>query len=234
MNEPATTVSEGPSPKSWFGPVALVTSLASVSVGVLLCFTILIWAGDWEVWAWARASGTAALALGSAWLAFTVGGFVFGLIALILPHRRQSPAVAAIILSAVSLLLVPGAALAGAWVFIGPDHPSDDRLIDNFRDHESEFAEVVTDRKAKGRVDQSRLRGLNVESLMLDSGEEFYLYVSTWGIGIVPSGSAKGYFYSMTKPSPLVDDLDDWNLDLADGFAYRHVSGPWYLFFEIW
>ena len=69
-----------------------------------------------------------------------------------------------------------------------------------------------------------------MESLEHDTNEVFSLYDSSWDI--VPSGSAKGYVHSTGPLSPTVNDLDEHGS--GDGYTYRHVSGPWYLFSESW
>ena len=41
----------------------------------------------------------------------------------------------------------------------------------------------------------------------------------------------KGYVYSLTEPTPLVDSLDAMNFD-SRGTHYRRISEHWYLYHE--
>lgn len=50
--------------------------------------------------------------------------------------------------------------------------------------------------------------------------------------GLVTGGSAKGYVYSQTKLEPLFRTLDGPPLTGSNDPGYRHVEGPWYLFYE--
>jgi hypothetical protein len=48
--------------------------------------------------------------------------------------------------------------------------------------------------------------------------------------GLFDDGVIKGYVWSPSSPTPLVEDLDRWSSDSTATTAYRHVAGDWYLF----
>jgi hypothetical protein len=48
--------------------------------------------------------------------------------------------------------------------------------------------------------------------------------------GLFDNGVIKGYVWSPSSPTPLVEDLDRWSSDSTATTAYRHVAGDWYLF----
>lgn len=55
------------------------------------------------------------------------------------------------------------------------------------------------------------------------------------GKGMVGGSAEKGYAYSPTEPSPLVDSLDRINIDLRDKDmvpVYKKLKGDWYLFYR--
>jgi hypothetical protein len=60
-----------------------------------------------------------------------------------------------------------------------------------------------------------------------------FLIVS--GKGMVTGASEKGYAYSITKPSPIVDSLDPIMIDLRDKEMipiYKKLKGSWRLFYR--
>jgi len=209
---------------------ALAASVAAAAVGLFLSVALLGRAERWSIGLLSDASGETLLLIASAWLSLAVVGVVSGFIALVLARRRRPRAVVAVVLSVVSLLAVPCFALAAASAAAGPHHPADEELIDNFQAHEAGFAALARDVTQHGTSMKSELRRLGVESLERNIGDAFFLYVSSYGI--VPSGSAKGYAYSPGLNGPTVDSLDD--VGGRDGYTYRHLKGPWYLFYESW
>jgi hypothetical protein len=57
------------------------------------------------------------------------------------------------------------------------------------------------------------------------------LVISDITVGLFDNGIIKGYVYSPTEPSPLIDDLTHWPDSLDhDNTAYRRISDHWYLF----
>jgi hypothetical protein len=48
--------------------------------------------------------------------------------------------------------------------------------------------------------------------------------------GLFDNGVIKGYVWSPSSPTPLVEDLDRWSSESTATTAYRHVAGDWYLF----
>jgi len=223
-------------PRSRYEPAALVASLVSAAVALGLVWTIL--AGPWTrvldqaSWLSTALFGGAGLGVVLTWFGFAVLGMVLGFITLSLPGHRRRRAFAAVVVGALSLVAVPVMGLHEFLAWAGPHHPSDEELVAVFEQHQEEFAAVAAAVSADEQPDQADLRALGVGSdrLVAAGSGEFYLCVSAWGI--VPSGSAKGYYYSATPPRPLVEDLDADAV--GDGYTFRRVSGPWYLYFETW
>jgi hypothetical protein len=50
--------------------------------------------------------------------------------------------------------------------------------------------------------------------------------------GLVTGGRAKGYVYSQKELEPLFPTLDGAPQTGSNEPGYRHVEGPWYLFYE--
>ena len=48
--------------------------------------------------------------------------------------------------------------------------------------------------------------------------------------GYVDQHIEKGYAFLHTAPDRLVDSLDNM-YGLGDGLAYRHIDGPWHLYY---
>jgi hypothetical protein len=49
--------------------------------------------------------------------------------------------------------------------------------------------------------------------------------------GIFDNGIIKGYVYMPLNPEPMLQDLEDWPLELANvSTAYRSIGNGWYLF----
>lgn len=65
-----------------------------------------------------------------------------------------------------------------------------------------------------------------------DYPESVFFFASA--IGIVPSGSAKGYAYSPKPLSPVRDSLDHFRVKESneDTFTFEEIAPHWYLFLE--
>jgi hypothetical protein len=162
------------------------------------------------------------------WLAAGLGGIICGLLAKAPARRRRTRVVVAVVVSVLALLAVPGGALD--LVLRGGPVPSDAALIKNFREHEAGFAALADHLQTADSVGNAELGALGVKWLNYFGPDYFELDVVSWGI--VPSGWAKGYVYSMQALSPTVDDLD--RHAQADGATFRHIKGSWYFSYEVW
>ncbi len=113
--------------------------------------------------------------------------------------------------------------------------PSDSELIDVFEDHESQFAQVIGDLEASEGVDPERLRELRVEPDGVRQVNKHLTLLYVRSIGLVPSGFAKGFAYSERPLTKTTDaDLEEYGGDTEYSPVYRHIKGPWYLFYEAW
>lgn len=211
---------------TWYGRASLVAALTSLGVGALLAFALFdSWKRGWLNLDGAFSLGAVTLALGSLWLALIVAGVALGIVALALRQGRRSRVVGAIALSVASCL----ALAAVAFVAPGPRHPSDAALIDDFAKNGPAFAKIEARIGAREEVDADILRSLGI--LGVDSVDSGYsLTVSS--IGLVPSGSSKGYFYSAARPGCMVSDLD--RAHVVDDIVFRHLRGRWYIYYETW
>ncbi|MFC1617843.1 hypothetical protein ACFL2B_01030 [Patescibacteria group bacterium] len=141
-------------------------------------------------------------------------------------------------------------------------HSSDEKMIQNFNDHKSEFEELLTmfqaDKKL-GRVGDGFTRSADLESedigvteerldeyyklfeeLGLPDGiegygdkETIYFYSSTAGLGI--SGSMKGYIYTEDPEYYFeqVNNLDEYTSSDGQSFdAIRDIGYGWYLYYS--
>ena len=69
----------------------------------------------------------------------------------------------------------------------------------------------------------------------LERGEGAHptIYLLASGRGMVTGGSRKGYVYSPAALAPMYPSLDSVPPDLPSNVTgYRHLSGPWYLFYS--
>lgn len=149
------------------------------------------------------------------------------------PSRYEPAALIAVIavgLNAASLVLVPGTVVRAALIAVGPHHPSEDTLLDDFAEHEAQVEALARHIGTHSSVSDGRLYASGFKRLDRRAENYFMLYVSSWSI--VSSGSTKGYLYSTRGVRRTVAGLDEERS--ADGFACRHVEGPWYLFYGGW
>jgi len=156
--------------------------------------------------------------------------------------------------------IAPILALARQVVACG-HHPPDAALMRTFSDRRDTFEQIVrmaAEDKHLVRVasdftwlvnDVSWPRknvGLTAErwqkyrDLFREAGvPDGYLRVGEGGIellastsGLVTGGSAKGYVYSTAPLEPLFPTLDGPPTLHSNQPGYRHLDGPWYLFYE--
>ena len=138
------------------------------------------------------------------------------------------------------------------------EHPSDEKLIENFRAHKAEFDQLLRTfladrgltRVAEDftRPEDAASVGVSAEGLKayrrlfdrlgLKGGVEgpepkdlVLFYASTQELGV--SGSSKGYAYCKERPPRLADDLDAYRPPDKGSFTvFRHLEGNWYLYFD--
>lgn len=88
--------------------------------------------------------------------------------------------------------------------------------------------------RSSGRVRE--FRSLGVETSSVEGGRKqrlIQLPVSTWGL--VPSGSEKGYAFSQKPLHPTTDrETERYSGDMPDEIVYRHITGPWYVYYYSW
>jgi hypothetical protein len=137
-------------------------------------------------------------------------------------------------------------------------HPKDEVLLKNFRDHKAEFEQLLQMFHADKRlsrvardftrpanptevgITEERLREYRklFDVLGLSAGiegygekESVFFLASTQGLSV--SGSSKGYAYLATPPELIVDQLDGYKPPDGKSFsAFRRIEGNWYLHFD--
>jgi hypothetical protein len=166
-------------------------------------------------------------------------------------HRQtRTCLVSTAIVALVTLLMI-----AGFLFVISPvagdihPHPTDAELIRQFYTQRAaleELQRMFAEDGGDGRIASNFTRdiSLSVEGwrayqirfadLRMPLGVEGYrkcecmmFIVSVSGLSV--SGSAKGYYYSVTPPEPIVAQLD--NPERAP-ILYRHIEGNWYLYYS--
>jgi len=217
----------------WTMPVAVVASLVALICATLLCVMVIGAGRDWQVLPWlARPASVAGVSI-VLWLVAALLGIGLGVVSLILVRRRRW-AVIAIALSAVSFVVVPATTAAyGLWL-LGPHHPSDHELIGEFQRHQGQFEQAMTTFRSSGRVRE--FRDLGIETDTVEGGRKqalIQLPVSTWGL--IPSGSEKGYAFSQKPLHPTTDsETENYSGDMPNEIVYRHIEGPWYVYYYSW
>ena len=227
-----------PGTSAWLVPAAVIASVASCVASGFLSYAMaaaalgrhpLLWVGGL-----ASGPGNLALAVGGVLLAGAVFGIVCGGIALAERRHRRIAALLAILLGVASLLLAGGAVAYAAYdLWTGSPHPADARLIDTFSQHRAQFDEAVAAFTADGSVDPNLLHSIGVPAENVFS-EDGVVYFDASVYGLATGGSSKGYAYSR-DPLPTTPEAELENADTGlseRGVAYRHISGPWYLFYE--
>lgn len=232
MSEYAEPLEAPPPPRPWVAPLALVASLLAVGAAAWLCYSMVAAGLNWHRLPWLQEPGSGASVAIVVWLTASVCAIGFGAVSLLLP-RRQSWAAVPVVLGAVCLLGVPAVGVADLLHIVGPHHPSDAKLIDDFHRREPQFQQAIA--AFRSGHQRRELRGLGIErAIQWDHEADLILLpVSSWGL--VPSGSAKGYAYSSTSLRPATEaETDDYTGDMPNEIVYRHIKGPWYVYYESW
>ena len=234
MPQTATSDFDRPPDGSRWAVAGVVASLAALVGALALCVALLAAATGREPLLWSGAPDTLAFVVAGLWVAASVVGIVCSFIALVLRYPKRLRAVLAAVLGVVSLLIVPATAAAALTVWASPHHPSDDSMVSDFQQHRPQFDRAAAALDATGHTDRNPLRGAGIDVQHVDRYRgATLLSVSIWGI--VPSGSAKGYAYSQKPLSPLTTgDTQHYAGATPDEIVFRHISGPWYMYFESW
>jgi hypothetical protein len=139
----------------------------------------------------------------------------------------------------------------------GRSPPKDSYLMDIFAEHSDWFHTIANLLRADPRFldinqeppswDRARDAGLPPAEIALyvdvlqklDANEQLTnvtglgrgcLIVADITYGLFDNGVIKGYVWSPSSPTPLVEDLDQWASDPVTTTAYRLVAKDWYLF----
>jgi len=139
----------------------------------------------------------------------------------------------------------------------GRSPPNDRYLMTIFSDHPDWFHTIANLARADPRFleinqepptwDRARDAGLPPEEIALyadvleklDANEQTTsidglgrasLIMADITYGVFDNGVIKGYVWSPSKPTPLVEDLDQWRATSTTTTAYRRVAEEWYLF----
>lgn len=234
MSQDSGVLGVAPSPRPWITPVAVAASLVALGGAALLCAMVVAAGRDWHRLPWLQGPGSLAGVGMAVWLVAALSGVGLGAVSLLVPAQRRRWAVVAVSLSAASLVIVPVTAVADGLVLLGPHHPSDGKLIDEFQQHEAQFDQAMAAFRSSGRV--SGFRSLGIEADSISGGRKqalILLPVSTWGL--VPSGSEKGYAYSREPLHPTTDgETDSYSGDMPNEIVYRHIDGAWYVYYSSW
>jgi hypothetical protein len=135
--------------------------------------------------------------------------------------------------------------------------PKDSYLVTTFEQHPDWFHTVVNLVRADPRFlginqerptwDRARDAGLppteialyvdvlqkldaNQETAGVDGLGRACLIMADITYGLFDNGVTKGYVWSPSNPTPLVEDLDQWRSDPTSTTAYRRIADDWYLF----
>jgi hypothetical protein len=111
---------------------------------------------------------------------------------------------------------------------------SQEKLVKYFESHKSEFENVITELRsgvnaAKIQTDLKKL-GLCGQFVPQDKCGQTYLYLYKDDIW-VGAGYYKGFAYSLTEPTPLVNDIDKAGSALYCKTIFQKIDVNWYLFF---
>jgi hypothetical protein len=74
------------------------------------------------------------------------------------------------------------------------------------------------------------LQKLGANEKLTSVDGEVCLIMADITYGLFDNGVIKGYVWSPSNPTPLVEDLDHRNADSTATVAYRRVADDWYLF----
>jgi hypothetical protein len=234
MSPETEALDVGQPTRRWTTPVAVAASLVALICAGLLCVMVVGAGRDWHDLPWLKGPGSLAGIGIALWLTAALLGIGLGIVSLVLAGRRRRWATVAIALGVVSFAVVPATTAGyGLWL-LGPHHPSDDELIGVFQQHQGQFQQAMAAFRSSGRV--RGFHGLGIETGDMEGGRKralIRLPVSTWGL--VPSGSEKGYAYSQKPLRPTTDgETENFSGDMPDEIVYRHIDGPWYVYYYSW
>ena len=234
MRQTATRDFDRPPDGSRWADAGVVASLAALVGALALCVALVAAATGREPLLWSGAPGTPAFAVAGLWVAAAVMGILCGCVALVLRYPKRLRPVLATVFGVVSLLIVPATAMAALTIWASPHHPSDDSMISDFRQHQPQFDQAAATLDATGHIDRRPLRDAGIDVQHVNRYRSATLLsISSWGI--VPSGSAKGYAYSRKSLDPLTTgNTQRYAGATPDEIVFRHISGPWYIYFESW
>ena len=163
--------------------------------------------------------------------------------------RQRWLALALGILTSIGLTLwVCFSCLFGLGFF--DSHPTDDELVTNFYKHRADFEQLrlmyipdreigqITPEFTRGSISQARwneyrtfFRILHLESGISGYPQNKQIWFDASSVGIVPSGSSKGYVYS-TEALPIVTGELEANRSDDGEYIYKHIEEHWYLYYE--
>ena len=134
----------------------------------------------------------------------------------------------------VAALLI-SVAIGGATVSSGfgeASPASDAALIANFGQHRAQFARAVQQFAASGQVDAEPLDDLGLKpDDVLEYPRGVVTFTASSG-GFTESGFSKGYAYSEKPLRPLVKSTDGYDGN-GSFLVYRHIEGPWYIYYDV-
>jgi len=218
---------------SGYAAAGIIASVLGAASALLLCVALVAAALGHEPLPWSHGRHGLTVALIGVWLVAALGGVFCGVIALLLHYPGRTWPVLVAALGGVSLLVVPASSLAALGIWAHP-HPSDSAMIAELQQHRPQFDQAMAGLRTAGHVDRKPLRaaGVKVQDVG-SSGSAVLLTVNSWGI--VPSGWEKGYAYSRKPLGPLTTgNTQSYGEPMPDDFVFRHVSGPWYIYYESW
>lgn len=125
------------------------------------------------------------------------------------------------------------------------DEASFQKLVEMFKKDghlsslNNEAAYLSFDQKAdlsKQRMDEYRDLLKKLGLWVVSRGEKTgNIYMKAWHRNaFLIGGSSKYYVYAENPPEALVDSLDKLKDSGHDGYAFKKISGNWYLHLDIW
>ena len=233
MKRPTQVDPDLPPDGSRFAVVGIVAAALGVLCTSLLCVSLVAGALGRRPLLWSHSPGTRAFFVTGLWVAAALAAIVCGFIALVMHYRARFLPVLAMVVGAASLLVVPATALAAAVWWASPHPPSDSAMLEQFGQHRSQFEQALATGRSPGHLAHAlRRAGIKVEDAQ-SFDHAVLLTVTSWGL--VPSGLEKGYAYSSRRPRPLTTgDSQRFGSEHEGQIVYRHISGPWYIYYYAW
>ena len=176
--------------------------------------------------------------------------------------KTKSRLISWILIGCALLLAVTLVCVATLWIsFRNPksifaDLPSDNQLIQNFRQHQDEFNQLATLLVSEKNIliispDSNDCQSVNRKSILAANDpiclryvnmfkglglawsyvghDPLWLNVSSTGLSV--SGSTKGYYYSSQGSPANTTIVENTETSNASGqFIFRHIEGNWYIF----